>query len=215
MTMAGEYKWQRPVVLSCTMRTRLERLAELARHHDRPSGPAALLGITVGTLRKTVHYLTGSSAWPAVFEDWLFELPVEAADDEDETADTIRSKLRHWLKATNTADKDFAQVCQTGAGRVRAFVEGRDALNPALVGRMLIKMRNAPWGYYLGKRRPMPLDCAAHGPAERPLADPGALQARIEADQAKRIGDRLRWLEIEQEKYRLPRRGKLPEEMAA
>jgi hypothetical protein len=213
--MASDYKWQRPTVLTRTMRTRLERLAELARHHEKPSAPAALLGITVGTLRKTVHYLTGSSSWPAVFEDWLFDLPVELVDDEAETADTIRTKLKHWLKATDTADKDFAQVCSTGAGRVRVFVEGRDALNPALVGRMLAKMRGAPWGYYLGKRRPMPLDCAAHGPAERPLADPAALQARIDADQAKRFGDRMRWLEIEQQKYRLPKRGKLPEEMVA
>lgn len=213
--MASDYKWQRPTVLTRAMRTRLDRLAELVRHHDKPSAPAAILGITVSTLRKTVHYLTGSSAWPAVFEDWLFDLPVEATDDEAETADTIRAKLRHWLKATNTADKDFAQVCSTGAGRVRAFVEGRDALNPALIARMLAKMRNAPWGYYLGKRRSMPLDCAAHGAAERPLANPDALQARIEADQAKRLGDRMRWLEIEQQKYRLPKRGKLPEEMVA
>lgn len=41
------------------------------------------------------------------------------------------------------------------------------------------------------------------------------LAARIEADQAERRRQREHWLEIEQQRYRLPRRGRLLEEMPA
>lgn len=41
------------------------------------------------------------------------------------------------------------------------------------------------------------------------------LEARIAADQAKRRAEKERWLEIEREKYRLPRRGRLIDDMPA
>lgn len=206
--------WVRPTVLTVTQRRRLEQIAELARTQPKLSAAAAVMGVTVYSLRQLCYVLTGYSGWPAVLEPWLFALPVEAADDEDETDATIRTRLRHWLKSTGTEDKDFAQVCQTGANVVRAFVDGGELHNPALLGRFLNKMRNAPWGYHLGKRRTMPLQHGSHM-EPRPFSSEDELRARVEADQTRRDADRRRWLEIEQQKYRLPKRGRLPEEMAA
>ena len=52
--------------------------------------------------------------------------------------------------------------------------------------------------------------------AERaPIASEFALAARIDADQARLRETRARWLAIEQQRYRLPRRGRMIEEMIA
>ena len=50
---------------------------------------------------------------------------------------------------------------------------------------------------------------------EEPLARGEQLAARIKADQATLRSQRERWLAIEQQRYRLPRRGRLLEEMPA
>lgn len=51
--------------------------------------------------------------------------------------------------------------------------------------------------------------------AEDPPARGDQLAARIEADQAALRSQREQWLAIEQQRYRLPRRGRLLEEMPA
>ena len=53
------------------------------------------------------------------------------------------------------------------------------------------------------------------GPAPGPFATEASLTARIEADQAALRHARAQWLTIEQQRYRLPRRGRLLEEMVA
>lgn len=47
------------------------------------------------------------------------------------------------------------------------------------------------------------------------LMDDAELSARIEADQAKLHGQREHWLQVEREKYDLPRQGRLIDGMAA
>lgn len=221
MIMGRRLVWRRPTRLTRTMRGRLDRLSELARHHVKPSGPAAVLGISVGTLKQTLYDLTGSSVWPPHFDAWLFDLPVEAEDDEAETAATVRTKFRHWLRATDTEVACAASGMNTTVGVLTRFLDGGPLSEPML-RRVLNRMRSAAWGYQrLGcgktRRRSMPVDAAQSGPSvgDRPLKNPDDLAARIEADQARRRAEQEHWLDLEQQKYGLPRRGRLPQDMAA
>lgn len=51
-------------------------------------------------------------------------------------------------------------------------------------------------------------------PDARPIA-PHTIALRIDADQARRRAEREHWLEVEQQKYRLPRRGRFIDDMPA
>ena len=64
--------------------------------------------------------------------------------------------------------------------------------------------------------RPSPVRAVAKSPSPAdPLARDQNLAARIDADQHRLRAQRECWLAIEQERYRLPRRGRLIEEMPA
>lgn len=65
-------------------------------------------------------------------------------------------------------------------------------------------------------RQPKPARILGKPPsASDPLSRDENLAARIEADQARLRAEREHWLRVEQERYRLPRRGRLIEEMPA
>ncbi|KUR80785.1 hypothetical protein [Novosphingobium sp. FSW06-99] len=60
-----------------------------------------------------------------------------------------------------------------------------------------------------------PASVSRHTAARDALSRDENLAARIEADQARMVEERARWLAVEQQRYRLPRRGRMLEEMIA
>lgn len=132
-----------------------------------------------------------------------------------------RAEVERYLAARHTSITTLARVVSMRPASFRAFLAGgliSDYRATTLRGAMLA----APLGYdnYQTPKTPaLPVRHRAGG--ERPsqhgviALDDAALARRIAADQARIHGPRRAQLELEQRKYGLPTRGKLPEEMVA
>lgn len=127
---------------------------------------------------------------------------------EQAAARAFAAELAEWLERTGTRMVDFCAAAYVPRWAMDDLLAGgtcriwqRDVARAA--------MRRAPHGFIGRKPRPNP----ATGES-LPLPSE-ALAARVAADQARLHARRLHWLDVEQRKYSLPRRGRLPEEMPA
>ncbi len=119
----------------------------------------------------------------------------------------LRAEVAAWLASTGQTPVDLARGAKVGVRHITGLLDGGPIQHKR---RLMLRraMARAPKGFD-GEA------AMTRGPGgEARLAiDHDELQRRIEADQARLHGQRFKWLELEQQKYGLPKRGRLPEEM--
>lgn len=118
---------------------------------------------------------------------------------EPAEARELAERIVRFLDETETQLRDFAIACSIGTGRVMMLIAG-GTIDKQSATVMRGKIRSARWGMADGYCRPDPM--------ETPDARMAALQARIDADQARRQAHVDHWLAEEQRRYGLPRRGR-------
>jgi len=127
---------------------------------------------------------------------------------EEAAARAFAAELGDWLERTGTRMVDFCAAAYVPRWAMEDLLAGGTcAIWQRDVARAAI--RRAPHGF-IG-RKPKPDPCTG---ASVPLPSE-VLAARVAADQARLRARRMQWLDLEQRKYGLPRRGRLPEEMPA
>lgn len=119
----------------------------------------------------------------------------------------LRAEVAAWLARTGQTPVDLARGAIVGLRHITSLLDGGPIQHKQRL-KLRRAMARAPKGFDLGAVMERGV-----GGEFRLALDQDELQRRIEADQARLHGQRFKWLELEQQKYGLPKRGRLPEEM--